>query len=79
MISLLAFAVLVAAIIGVLEFTHRRHPSFRPGYDERGDRDAQRHTADLNTREPRDDDPVPSAEARFQPVCSVPANASSAA
>jgi hypothetical protein len=79
MISLLAFAVLVVAIIGVLEFTRRRRPSFRPGYDERGDRDAQRHAADLAAREPLDEDPAPRPEARFQPACRVPANASSAA
>ncbi|GAB3766648.1 hypothetical protein [Microlunatus parietis] len=79
MISLLAFAVLVAAIIGVLEFTRRRHPTFRPGYDERGDRDAQRHAADLAAREPDAEAPASRAEARFQPACRVPANASSTA
>jgi len=48
MISLILFAVLVAAVIGVLELTHRRRPAEpRPEADLRHDRDHQRFRDDL--------------------------------
>jgi hypothetical protein len=83
MISLVAFVVLVVAIIGVLELTHRRRSAEpRPEADLRDDRDFQRTRAEARFRRPS---PRPEARpevrpvTRLHPVRSVPAKASSAA
>ena len=84
MISLVAFVVLVVAIIGVLEFTHRRRSAEpRPEADLRNDRDFQRMRAEARFRGPQAARPETRSEVRpvtrLHPVRSVPAKASSAA
>jgi hypothetical protein len=82
MISLVAFAILVVAIIGVLEFTHRRRSAEpRPEADLRTDRDYQRAQAEVRFRGPS----ISRPESRPRPVTrlhsdrSVPVKASRAA
>lgn len=84
MISLVAFVVLVVAIIGVLELTHRRRSAEpRPEADLRNDRDFQRMRAEARFRGPSTPRPQVRSEVRpvtlLHPVRNVPAKASSAA
>ncbi len=85
MISLVAFAVLVVAVIGVLEFTHRRRSAEpRPEADLRDDRDFQRMRSELRFPDPSGPRPgtrtvQPRPVTRLHSIRSVPAKASRAA
>ncbi len=86
MISLVALVVLVAAIIGVLEYTHRRRSAEpRPEADLRNDRDYQRTRAEVRFLDPSASRPGPRVQSRIRPVTrihsvrSVPVKASRAA